>query len=406
MFSSKYFSVAFEAIWLNKVRSILTMLGIIIGVFSVIVMIGIGQASQAYITNQVKGLGAGVLIITPGNPKTQSFGPPGLATAQTLTISDTKALENIPGIQFVSPNVFIQDVMKVGKNSVPSTILGSSPNIQGVRGIQVAQGRFYTEQEARVGAKVIVLGAKLKKDLFDKSLQQALGAKVKIGNQRYRVIGILKEQGAGLFGSVDDQSFMPTRTFQQTIRGGNRLNSVFLKVHHEDLLPTVQAQTMAILRQRHAIRPDEDDDFKIQTQADLLQTVTAITGAFTLLLAGIAAISLLVGGIGIMNIMLVSVTERTREIGVRKAVGAKRRDILVQFLIESASISLAGGTVGIILGIVVTKVVTQLGNLPFVFSPFSIIGAFLFSAGVGIFFGIYPANKASRLDPVDALRYE
>lgn len=398
--------MAFEAITLNKVRAFLTTLGIIIGVFSVIVMISLGQASQEYITDQVKGLGAGVLIITPGNPKTQSFGPPGINTTKTITIDDAKIIESINGVLYVSPNVFIQSIMSFNKNTTPATIIGTNPNVIQARGFSISKGRFYTDQETRSGAKVIVLGTKLSSELFKKSLSEPINSKVKINDQRYRVIGVLQEQGSGLFGSVDDQSFMPTTTFQQTVKSGDGLNSIFVKVQSEDLLPIVQQKIQTILRYRHAIRADEDDDFKIQTQAELLKTVGVVTQVFTFLLAGIAAISLVVGGIGIMNIMLVSVTERTREIGVRKAVGAKRKDILIQFLIESASISLVGGTIGIIFGLGLTKIITNFAKLPFVVSPTAVIGAFLFSAGVGIFFGLYPANKASKLDPVDALRYE
>jgi putative ABC transport system permease protein len=403
---TKYFLMAFEAITLNKVRAFLTTLGIIIGVFSVIVMISLGQASQEYITNQVKGLGAGVLIITPGNPKTQSFGPPGINTTKTITIDDAKIIESITGVLYVSPNVFIQSIISFNKSTSPGMIIGTDPNVIQARGFSIDKGRFYTDQESRSGSRVIVLGVKIANELFKNSLDEPINSKIKINDQRYRVIGILKEQGSGLFGSVDDQSFMPTTTFQQTVKSGDGLNSIFVKVKSEDLLPIVQQKIQTTLRYRHSIRTDEDDDFKIQTQAELLKTVGVITQVFTLLLAGIAAISLIVGGIGIMNIMLVSVTERTREIGVRKAVGAKRKDILIQFLIESASISLVGGTVGIILGLGLTKIITSFAKLPFVVSPIAVIGAFLFSAGVGIFFGLYPANKASKLDPVDALRYE
>jgi putative ABC transport system permease protein len=403
---SKYFSMAFEALVLNKVRSFLTTLGMVIGVFSVIVMIGLGQSSQANITSQIKGLGAGVLIITPGNPKTQSFGPPGVNTAKTLTLDDATSLERLPGILYVSPNVFIQATLKFERNNIGASVLGSNPNIVQSRGFKIARGRFFTEQEARVGAPVIVLGYKLARDLFKNTLDEPLGSKIRIDNARYRIIGVLQEQGSGLFGSVDDQAFMPTKTFQQTIKSGKGLNSILIKVSSEDLLPVIDDRTKTLLRYRHAIRNDEEDDFKVQTQAELLSTVQVVTQVFTFLLAGIAAISLIVGGIGIMNIMLVSVTERTREIGVRKAMGATRRDILIQFLIESGSISLAGGSIGIVLGLLVTRIATQAMKLPFVLSQPAIIGAFVFSAGVGMFFGIYPASKASRLDPVDALRYE
>lgn len=395
--------MALESLILNKVRSFLTTLGMIIGVFSVIVMIGIGQASQAYITQQVKGLGSGVLIITPGNPKSKGFGPPGVGS---ITLDDAVSLNNLPGLLYLSPNVFTQTTLKFERNSLPAPVIGSNPEIIQARGFKMGKGRFFTQQEARSATPVIVLGKKLAADLFKDTLKDPLGSKIKIKNQRYRVIGVLKEQGSGLFGSVDDQAFMPTRTFQQSIKAGKGLNSIFIKVKNEELLPIVLERAQTILRYRHAIREDEDDDFKVQTQAEILSTVNMITQVFTFLLAGIAAISLLVGGIGIMNIMLVSVTERTREIGIRKSVGARRIDILMQFLIESGSISLLGGTIGIITGLGMTSLVTNYMNLPFIISPAATVGAFIFSAGVGVFFGLYPANKASKLDPVEALRYE
>lgn len=401
----KLFHIAFEALRMNKVRAVLTMLGIVIGVFSVIVMIGLGQASQASITNQVKGLGANVLIVSPGNPKSQSFGPPG-SNGQSLELKDAKALELIPGVRYVSPNAFIPGIVKYQRNSLPATVLGSNITIKESQNLTVAQGRFYNDQEVRRGAKVIVIGADLGVDLFEDTLDIPLGNKIQINNQRYRIIGILKKQGSGLFGSTDTQAFMPISTFQQNVKAKSGLNSLLIQSQTEELLPIIEEQVRSRLRYRHSLRPEDDDDFKIQTQAEILETVGSITRVFTFLLAGIAAISLVVGGIGIMNIMLVSVTERTREIGIRKAMGATRKDILIQFLIESGTLSVAGGCVGIVLGIGVTKIATQLMGLPFVLSQGAIIGAFVFSAGVGIFFGLYPANKASKLDPVDALRHE
>lgn len=401
----KFFRMAFEALSMNKVRSLLTMLGIVIGVFSVIVMIGLGQASQASITDQVKGLGANVLVVTPGNPKSRNFGPPG-GGERPIELEDAQALEVIPGVRYVSPNAVLQGTLKYQRNTLPATILGSNTTIRESQNLTVENGRFYSEQEVRTGAKVIVLGAELAKDLFEDTFVNPVGTKVKTGNQRYRVIGVLKKQGSGLFGSTDTQAFMPVSTFQQTVKSSRGLNSVLIQSSTEDLLPIVEQQIRGRLRYRHALRPDDEDDFKIQTQAEILETVGTITQVFTFLLAGIAAISLIVGGIGIMNIMLVSVTERTREIGIRKAMGATRKDILIQFLIESASLSLAGGAIGILSGVGVTKIATQLMGLPFVLSQGAIIGAFVFSAGVGIFFGLYPANKASKLNPVDALRYE
>jgi putative ABC transport system permease protein len=407
MRAETYVAIAFEALVLNKARSALTMLGIIIGVFAVIVMIGLGQGSQAYVTNQVKGLGAGVLVVTPGNPKTQrGFGGGGLTGAQTLKLNDALALQGLPGVRFVSPQNFFQGLVTVGKTSVGAQVVGTSPNAQGVRGLRIAEGRFFTDAEWRTGAKVIVIGPSLARELFKETLTAPLDTRVRIGEQRFRVVGVLQGSTGAALGSTDDLGFIPTRAMQSLTDTGDRLLSILVKAEADELLPVLQDQVRQVLRSRHALRPGDDDDFKIQSQADILATVTVVTGAFTVLLAGIAAISLLVGGIGIMNIMLVSVTERTREIGVRKAVGARTGAILRQFLLESATVSLAGGTIGIVLGLLAIWAVTTYARLPFVFSPLALLGAFGFSAAVGVFFGAYPALKAARLDPVEALRYE
>jgi len=403
--------MAIEAIFINKVRSFLTTLGIIIGVFSVIVMIGFGQASQAYITDQVKGLGAGVLIVTPGNPKAQSFGPPGVNTTKTLTIDDAESLESISEIRYVSPNAFVQTLVKNENNNIPAIVIGTHPNVQQARGLTIQKGRFFTLQEAKSASKVIVLGYKLAQDLFNKTIHNPLGAKIKIENQRYRVIGILEPQGSGLFGSVDDQAFMPTKTFQQGVRAGKNLNSIFIKVKSEDLLAVTEKKVISRLRFLHKIREDEEDDFKVQTQAELLKTVSVVTQVFTFLLAGIAAISLLVSGIGIMNIMLVSVIERTKEIGLRRAVGATSGDILKQFLTEALLLTFCGAVFGLLLGAGGAYVASLILDGQFDRWKFSLpLGSVSAALGVavltGLGFGTYPAWRASRLKPIEALKYE
>jgi putative ABC transport system permease protein len=401
----KLLVVAWDALRANKVRSALTMLGIIIGVMSVVVLISLGQASQAYITQQVQGLGASVLILTPGNPKQGGFGG-GVGGAQTLTLDDVKVIEQVPGVTDVTPSASIGTTLKIGNQSTATTVIGSVPNILQVQSVKLGQGRFFTEQEARQGRRVAVIGHKIYQEQFlDQRLDPATDS-MKIEGQRYRIVGILAEQGSSAFGSIDSQLIIPIATFQQNLKGGKRLNSVMVKAGSEKYLPMVQEQVRELLRSRHKLGRRDDDDFKIQTQAEVLATVGTITSVFTGLLAGIAAISLLVGGIGIMNIMLVSVRERTREIGLRKAVGAKHRDILTQFLIESASLSLAGGLIGIAVGVLLSWIATRAVNLPTILSPLAILGSFAFSAAVGIFFGLYPANKAAKLDPVDALRFE
>jgi putative ABC transport system permease protein len=364
MTTDKYLGMALQALGQNRMRSALTMLGIVIGVLSVIVMIGLGQASQAYVTDAVKGLGAGVVVVMPGNPKTSNAFFGGFNAPQTLTLDDAKAIEAIPGIEMASPNGRIMALVRAGRTTLGATVIGCAPSMASATGLNLARGRFFGEQEARAGAKVIVLGNKLAQDLFAGSLEDPLGARVRVGTQGFRVIGVTASQGGAVSGQQDQAAFMPTRTYQRYVKGGNKIVSIFLKASREELVPTVEAQVAAVLRQRHGLRPDEDDDFTLQTQDQLLATVGTITQAFTLLLAGIAAISLLVGGIGIMNIMLVSVTERTREIGVRMSIGAKRRDILTQFLIEAAAISLAGGALGIALGLAVTFGATHAAGLP------------------------------------------
>jgi putative ABC transport system permease protein len=402
----KLLLVAWEALRANKVRSALTMLGIIIGVMSVVVLISIGQASQSYITQQVQGLGASVLIVTPGNPKAGG-GPGGaMAVAQTLTIDDARAIENLPAIEYATASARIFPLIKVGNKQQVVNTLGSETTILNVQSVKIGDGRMFSGQEGKQGRRVVVIGDKLYRDLFVDQHLDPWRTGMKIEGQRYRVVGIMASQGASAFGSVDDQMIIPIRTFQQNLKGGNRLQSVMIKATDPQYLPMVQEQLRELLRSRHKLRHRDDDDFKVQTQAEVLATVGTITNVFTGLLAGIASISLLVGGIGIMNIMLVSVRERTREIGVRKAVGAKRRDILVQFLIESAALSVAGGLIGIVVGLLIAWGATRAFNLPTIISPLAVIGSFVFSAAVGIFFGIYPANHAAKLDPVDALRYE
>jgi putative ABC transport system permease protein len=405
MRGDKYFGLAFEALLLNKVRSTLTMVGIVIGVLSVIVLIGLGQAAQAYITQQVEGLGAGLLMIAPGNAKDQGgMGMGGALAAKTLTLSDVRALEDVPGVQSVAPMNVLMLVLKAGRTTVGGQVVGSTPWIGGMPGYEIARGRNFTEQESRTGARVIVLGHRLAEDLYRGGLTPALGQKVQVESLRLRVIGVLKPQGG--LSDTDVTALMPLRTFQVGLRDTDKVDMVYLRAASEEALPAVKAQAERVLRQRHALRADEEDDFTIQSMAELMATVNVVTQGFTVLLAGIAAISLLVGGIGIMNIMLVSATERTREIGVRKALGAKRRDILAQFLIEALTLSLAGGAAGIVLGVGATWAVTRAAQLPFVASPWAIVGGFLFSAAVGIFFGLYPASRASKLEPVEALRYE
>jgi putative ABC transport system permease protein len=378
----------------------------VIGVYALIVLIGLGQGSQAYITEQVRGLGGGVILVTPGNPKTQSALGGGTTSAQTLVLADAEALLAVPGLRFASPQARVQALLSVDKRTAGASVVGTSPDVQAVPGVKVGEGRFFSDAEWRSGARVIVLGDKLREDLFKGSLAPPLDAKVTFNGQRFRVVGVLVPRGGVSIGSSDGLAFIPSRAMQAVADTGDRLALIMLMATDEASLPVITEQARQILRQRHQIRPSQSDDFKFATQAEAMATIGQITGAFTVLLAGIAATSLLVGGIGIMNIMLVSVTERTREVGVRKAVGAPTRAILIQFLLEAATLTTAGGGLGIVLGIGTIYAVAQLAGFPFVLSPLAIGGAFAFSALVGVGFGLYPAIAAAALDPVDALSYE
>ena len=401
--------VALRSLIANKLRSGLTMLGIIIGVGAVIALVAAGAGAQAQVTERFESLGSNLLVISPGT--VIHFGvSQGSASAQSLTNDDVEAIARLASsISAIAPEYSRggQQVVYGNKNTQTSA-LGVTPEYLTVRNWQIDQGRFIESLDLTNQAKVAVLGATVAEELFGE-LVAPLGKTVKINRQNYQVVGLLASKGVGGFQNLDDQVFIPLSTAQLKFGGaGNKsLGAINVRVVSADKMEWAQAELAAILRARHGLAQGQADDFSVQNQTQIVETVQEITATFTVLLGSIAAISLLVGGIGVMNIMLVSVTERTREIGIRKAVGAKRRDIMAQFLVEAMVLSLLGGLIGVLAGYGGAQIVTPLmGSGRALVTLDSVAMAFGVSLAVGLFFGLYPASRAAALNPIDALRFE
>ena len=408
--------LAFRALAANKLRAALTMLGIVIGVGAVITLMSAGEGVSVYIEEQFQGIGTNLLFVFPGSEEDSRAGPPGVqAETAELTIGDAEALSDpirAPDVAAVSPQVLRSTVVATGRRSTTAQVQGVTPEFADVRNWFPEIGGFIDQDDLNSRARVVVLGKTVVEDLFPDN-PYPLEQTVKINDLPFRVIGVLEEKGGSEFGDTDNRVLVPlttaqTRLFPSRSRSGERLVSIIMvQAVSEDRMDAAAQQIEAILRERHDIDFTDDDDFSVVSQADLLSVFGQITGVLTTFLGAIAGISLLVGGIGIMNIMLVSVTERTREIGLRKAVGAKRRDILWQFLLEAMTLSLVGGIIGIALGALGAEIISALiDDFRAVLSPQAVLLATTFSAAVGLFFGIYPARRASLLNPIDALRYE
>ena len=398
--------VALRALSKNKMRSGLTALGIIIGVGAVIAMVGIGNGARAQVEAQVASLGQNVIQISPGSTRSGGVRQ-GAESAVTLTIEDAEAIEEeIPDVVAVSPEVNTKIQIIAGNRNWSASIYGESPDYFSIRQWPVEAGATFTDQDLRAAAKVAVLGPGAAEELFED--QDPIGEIIRIQNAPFKVIGVLKSKGTSISGSDnDDNVFVPyTIAMKRLVGKQTNLRRINVQAANAEAMPEVQGQIIELLRQRHRVGSGEDDDFRVQSQLEIGEVATQTTRTMTLLLAAIASVSLVVGGIGIMNIMLVSVTERTREIGIRLAVGARARDILRQFLGEALTLSCLGGVIGIAVGTGTSKVISAAQNWPTLISTESVLVAFLFSAAVGIFFGYYPARKASLLDPIDALRYE
>ena len=396
---------AFRALQRNKMRSFLTMLGIIIGVAAVIAMLAIGQGAEYSVKQQIASLGTNVLMIYPGAQQ-QAGVRTAAGSATTLTEDDALAIgKECPAVQYLSPG-------SAAGGQVIASNLNWSTGIQGVgvdyleiRQWPIEYGDFFTDQDVKAAAKVCILGRTVADNLFPES--SPVDQTVRIRSVPFKVVGVLTKKGQNAMGQdQDDVILAPYTTVIRRLSHWPNLRFILVSATSLQDISVAQTQISELLRMRHKIQPYDPDDFTIRNQTDLAATATATTDILTILLASIASVSLLVGGIGIMNIMLVSVTERTREIGIRMSIGARSRDILTQFLIEALVLSLLGGIVGIILGVVGSSVISSIAKWPTIVTAFSIILSFGFSIAIGIFFGFYPARKAAMLNPIDALRYE
>lgn len=392
---------------LNKTRTGLAILGIVIGIGSVIALVSLGQATQQSIQSRIESLGSNLLTIQPGSTSQGAVrGAQGGRT--TLTLDDAKAIETSPSITTigkVSPEFSRRTQITTGGSNTNTQVIGSTPAYAEVHKVTIASGNFITHRDVEVMSKVAVLGPQVVTDLFGEGANP-IGQSIRAGGQTLKIIGVTEAKGGSGFQNQDDMVYVPLTTAQKQLFGVNYLGSIALEAKSANMMTDAQNEVGYFLLFRHKFSDPAEADFSIMSQQDLLNTVTSTTGTFTSLLAGIAAISLLVGGIGIMNIMLVTVTERTREIGLRKALGAKKKIIITQFLMESIILTFTGGAIGIVFGIITSYVISNLTSSPFVISPASIVLAFVVSAGIGILFGWYPAQKAAGLQPIEALRYE
>jgi putative ABC transport system permease protein len=404
--------LAFDSLLSNKVRAFLTMLGVIIGVASVVALLSIGNGASNAITSSVASTGTNVLTIMPGSP--QNRGPGSSGSSQNLTLADSEAIAklNLP-IVGPSPQYGGQAQVVAPAADTSATITGVTPVYAEINSLSLQSGSFIDESQVRGSSGVAVLGSTLTETLFGSG--EAVGQLIRIKNQTFRVIGVLNAKGSsGFGGSVDDQALVPLTVAQQRLFGartpdgnGWQISSVAVSVPATDDIKGVTAQIQTLLRERHRLEADgSGDDFNVLDQASLLSTLTTVTSLLTVFLGAVAAISLLVGGIGIMNIMLVSVSERTREIGLRKAVGARGRDILLQFVVEALVLSTSGGLIGLALGSTVPIIITLLGVLDAPVTWLTVLIAVGFAMGVGLFFGIWPARSAAALNPIEALRHE
>ncbi len=397
--------IATRALRRNKLRTLLTMLGIIIGVGAVIATVAIGNGAKALIEAQIASLGQNVVIVLSGNVSRGGFRF-GFGSAGTLKVDDYEAIrKEVSGAVGVSPEVRASSQVIAGNQNHFPSIRGVGEDYFQIRSWDFTSGQNFSEADVRNASKVAVIGQTASDILFEG--EDPVGQVVRIKGAPFTIVGLLKRKGISMRGDdEDDALFVPYTSAMKRLTGETTFRSMNVQANGPAAMADVQREITEVLRQRHRITAGREDDFLVRTQQEIGETATETSRVLTMLLGSVAAVSLLVGGIGIMNIMLVSVTERTREIGIRMAVGAKGRDILMQFLIEAVTLSIVGGAIGIASGLGASALISSKMGWPTVTSPGSILLAFLFSAGVGVFFGFYPARKASQLDPIDALRYE
>ncbi|MDO8555202.1 MAG: ABC transporter permease [bacterium] len=397
----------YTALSANKARSGLTVLGIVIGISSVIAMISIGQGAQGAIQASIQSIGSNLIIVTPGAQRGQGFQiSAGRGSARTLTQADADGIaNNITSAKAVAPELTGRyQITSKGKNTNTS-VVGATSSYPDVRNVTIDSGSFIADQHLRSLSKVAILGPTARDDLFGEGAD-ALGQTIRIKNIEFKVIGTAKAKGGSGFGNQDDMIFIPLTSAQRFLAGDTYVTTISVQAQDTESMPATQQQITSLLLERHHISDPQLADFSTLNQADIIATASSITQTFTILLGAVAGISLVVGGIGIMNMMLTTVTERTREIGLRKAIGAKKRDINFQFLFEAVMLTFIGGLIGVIFGWLISFAVTSLGLIQTQVSVFSVLLAFGVSAAIGIIFGYYPARRAASLNPIEALRYE
>jgi putative ABC transport system permease protein len=401
------FRIAFRALRRNRVRSALTMLGVIIGVAAVIVMVSIGQGAQVSVQEQIANVGTNLLFVGAGSQNVGGVrSGTGATNSNTLTVEDIEAIRReVPSVAMASPSVNARSQLVFGNQNWNSTVQGVNEQLPQIRKWPVQTGEFFTEADVRTAARVLVIGQTIADNLFPGI--DPVGQMLRVRELPFRVIGVMAKRGQdGQGRDQDDVLFAPYTTVQKKLLAITHVQFAYVSAISPGATYTAQEQITELLRQRHRLAPNQENDFFVRNLADVAEAADETNRIMTLLLSSIASVSLLVGGIGIMNIMLVSVTERTREIGIRMAVGARSSAVRMQFLIEAIVLSLTGGSVGILLGLGVSFVVPKMLGWPTLVSLTAILGAVIFSAAVGIFFGYYPARKAAGLDPIEALRYE
>ena len=397
--------LAISRLGTSRARSALTMLGIIIGVASVVALVAVGQGASTGITSRINSLGTNLLTVNAG-ASFSGGARQAAGSATTLTLQDAAAVAAIDGVAAVSPELSASKFVVAGDLNTTTTILGTTRDYPTVRAYEVWQGSFLTDTSVEQGLRVAVLGSTTADDL--ELGKDAIGSQITIGGIPFEVVGILQAKGGTSFTSGDDQVLIPVSTLKRYFTGSSSsgVRSIGISVATAGQMSSVKAEVTTLLENRHEIASGGTDDFSVADQTQLLSTATSVYSLLTVLLAGVASISLIVGGIGIMNIMLVSVRERTREIGIRKAIGAKSRDILLQFLVEALVLSLLGGLIGIAVGLAASAVIGAIAGWGFTFNPVTLVAATVFSLVVGVVFGVWPARQAARLNPIAALRFE
>lgn len=397
-----------ETVWSlsgNKSRSTLTILGIVIGIASVITMVSIGQGSKNSIESNIQSIGSNLIVISPGAQRSGQISS-GRGNAETLTIEDYNAIKNeVPNIQGVAPEVTRRYQVTAKGNNTNTQIIGTVPDYLAVRNLKIDIGSFVTDQQIRSSAKIAILGPSTRDDLFGADINPT-GQTIRINNIEFRIVGMTQSKGGTGFNNPDDTIYIPYSTAQNYLSGSNYLNSISVAASGQNTMSAVQEQIDSLLLKRHKITNPDEADFSLTNQTDIINTISSVSSTMTMLLASIAGISLLVGGIGIMNMMLTTVTERTREIGLRKAVGIRKIYINLQFLAEAVMLTFIGGGIGVALGWAASWVITKFFSTATEVSLYSVLLAFGVSAGVGIVFGFYPARRAANLSPIEALRYE